>query len=674
MASPTLYVRPKPDLILKCPLQDYPKKTDDPDWTKEKFLAAGFPANPLPPPGQVASTINKDGLRRALDSRRQVKPLSRWEEDHISEIADWFTNGAPDNHRPVQPNTGRHHLAREEIPHAVDTLARFAKKGFVAGPLNYDDLGAKPEDLHSIGVFLKPRAHDQTMRVICDLSSPAGRSVNDSNNPDPTIRLPFHMASSQDVIEIIIFYGRDALFLKLDIESAYKLIPVRQSVYFRQAIILGKAVFIDLAMMFGSSVAPHLFTFAHSTLQEVLVLARLQSPKFCLQLAVDDSTFIGPAGSDWCQKYDDLYREVMAALNFTVKEPDPKRSKAFDAGHTGSVLGLELDSNAMTFHLSDNKITDICLAIDDIVDVTDIKKVKLVPLKTIQTCYGKIGNVAKSSFLLRTLLMVFATEKARCEKRLSAENALHISKQSNLCLVSLHVRERLALIRAIIACCSQHRFPMQIFTPRAVSDQIIFTDASGAEGDKTDQNYRPTCFGFYRPATVQRPSGLCISYIVPDSFLNAMDLKDRQRTNTCLLELCAAATHVWDDPREYAGKTTTIVTDNLGLSYFWAKSNPRNYITSIILESFQLLLRSIDAEVNIVHRPRCSDAPTRISDAATHADFRECSANTCCSIRQLPPPLHSALTSLTSYHAHRLDLLWPDTKLFLSNIGIKPFM
>ena len=59
--------------------------------------------------------------------------------------------------------------------------------------------------------------------MIVDLSLPQGRSVNDGIAPD---RCSLHYASVDNAIEVIISLGRSTLLVKLDLSSAYRIVPV----------------------------------------------------------------------------------------------------------------------------------------------------------------------------------------------------------------------------------------------------------------------------------------------------------------------------------------------------------------------------------------------------------------------------------------------------------------
>ena len=78
--------------------------------------------------------------------------------------------------------------------------------------------------IHVIRFGVIPKLHQPgKWRLIVDLSAPRGFSVNDGI---PLELCSLSYASVDEAVQRIMGYSRGALLAKLDIESAYRIIPV----------------------------------------------------------------------------------------------------------------------------------------------------------------------------------------------------------------------------------------------------------------------------------------------------------------------------------------------------------------------------------------------------------------------------------------------------------------
>ena len=109
----------------------------------------------------------------------------------------------------------------KQHPDVIDCyLANEVALGRVAGPFSSPPL----PNLHisSFGVIPK-KGQPGKWRLIVDLSSPKGWSVNDGIDPD---EFALQYITVDQIISMISKYGRGALMAKFDVESAYRNIAV----------------------------------------------------------------------------------------------------------------------------------------------------------------------------------------------------------------------------------------------------------------------------------------------------------------------------------------------------------------------------------------------------------------------------------------------------------------
>ena len=89
-----------------------------------------------------------------------------------------------------------------------------------------------------------------------DLSFPPGNSVNDGIDP---VICSLCYTTVEDVASLATQLGPHTLMAKIDIESAYRLIPVHPDDWFLLGVKWKDQVYIDLMLPFGLCLAPKTF-------------------------------------------------------------------------------------------------------------------------------------------------------------------------------------------------------------------------------------------------------------------------------------------------------------------------------------------------------------------------------------------------------------------------------
>ena len=201
-----------------------------------------------------------------------------------------------------------------------------------------------PEFISSpIGVIPK-RNWPNKWRLIVDLSSPKGASVNDGID-GALCSLTY--ASVSDAVKILTPLGRGALMAKLDLHEAYRMVPVNP----QDRSLLGMRwrgeTFIDCTLPFGLHSAPKIF----SALADGL-LWMIHDEGFALSLHyLDDFLFVGPPNSPYCQQ----------ALSTALKLCDELGVQVAMERLEGptSSLTIEIDSCKQELCLPQGKLRDL---------------------------------------------------------------------------------------------------------------------------------------------------------------------------------------------------------------------------------------------------------------------------------------------------------------------------
>ena len=144
------------------------------------------------------------------------------------------------------------------------------------------------------GVIPK-RNNPNKWRLIIDLSSPRGRSINDSI--DESIS-SIHYTSIDDAVSFIVALGKGSLLAKLDLKEAYRTVPVHPADQALLAVQHKGVVYIDRALPFGLRSAPKIFS---ALVDGLMWLLYQRGVRFALHY-LDDFLLLGPPNSDICKQ------------------------------------------------------------------------------------------------------------------------------------------------------------------------------------------------------------------------------------------------------------------------------------------------------------------------------------------------------------------------------------
>ena len=153
----------------------------------------------------------------------------------------------------LRPATHNMHSAAEHPEVVQAYLNKECALGRMLGPLQKTN----PQPYHTNWCGVIPKGHNtEKWRLITDLSYPPGESVNDGISPD---LCSLSYSSVEEVAKVMAHYDRGGLMAKIDIESAYRLIPVHPDDCPLQAVEWKGYLYMDLMLPFGLRSAPKLF-------------------------------------------------------------------------------------------------------------------------------------------------------------------------------------------------------------------------------------------------------------------------------------------------------------------------------------------------------------------------------------------------------------------------------
>ena len=214
-------------------------------------------------------------------------------------------------------------------------------KGRMLGPFP----PAWRQHLHVNRFGLIPKGHNTgKFRLITDLSFPRGRSVNDGISSELT---SLSYISVDNVGEIVASMGAGALLAKMDIESAYRLVPVHPQDRILQAVEWEGHIFVDPMLPFGLCSAPKIFNSLADALNWCLQQAGI---RYVLHY-LDDFIIIAPPDSQECEEALAILDRVCDQLNIPMaahKREGPTTCLIF--------LGILIDTVAGELRLPEEKL------------------------------------------------------------------------------------------------------------------------------------------------------------------------------------------------------------------------------------------------------------------------------------------------------------------------------
>ena len=229
----------------------------------------------------------------------------------------------------------------------TDAIAGWLAKGFAAGPFLKQEL---PEGAKVNGMMcrLKPTG---AVRVILNLSAPAGRSVNDGIH---SYEFPTVMSSTGQWLECLNRAGRGCMMTKIDWSDAYKHIHVHRDDQDLQWFEWMGRFFVELCLVFGAASSPGIYDrLAKLVLDLAVKLSGFPRNMVCQYL--DDVCAAMRAGSPALARFREAYFSVSEQLGVRLS-PEDDPDKAFAPRTSGVVLGVHYDTVSWTWSIPVEKL------------------------------------------------------------------------------------------------------------------------------------------------------------------------------------------------------------------------------------------------------------------------------------------------------------------------------
>ena len=276
------------------------------------------------------------------------------------------------------PKSGRvanNHGSAKEHPTVVEQkLMKEVGLGRVAGPFCKQPL----QDLVISPIGLVEKSTPGEFRLIFDLSYPSGQSVNDGIPPQlsSVVYTPFDAVT--DMVQKL---GSGAHLIKVDIQSAFRLLPLHPQDFNLTGMQHKGLYFVDKALPFGCSISCALFE-KFSTFLE-----------WCAKLVSGSNNIIHYL-DDFCgcsRTWEEASQLLSAILGLFNSFGVPVAQEKVEGPVTCiKFLGLEVDTIAMEVRLPADKVSDL---LNCIITVQGREK---ITLRELQSLIGKLNFACRA--------------------------------------------------------------------------------------------------------------------------------------------------------------------------------------------------------------------------------------------------------------------------------------
>ena len=316
-----------------------------PIFTSFSVLSLSTLAGPALPPAHAVSPLHPEEFARELSSHP--------DQQRVTYVLQGLRHGFKLGFQPPLQLKPASRNKQSAILHANvidDYLANEVMLGRVAGPFPSPPLPNL--QISSFGVIPK-RGQPGKWRLIVDLSSPEGCSVNDGIDPQ---EFTLQYIRLDEVIHMVARYGPGALMAKFDVEAAYRNIAVHPDDRFLLGMKWRDQYYVDLTLPFGLRSAPFIFNSVADMVEWILLNQHAVSD---LLHYLDDFITAGSPHSAQCAYNLSTALTVCKSLGLPLHP-----NKCVGPTTTLSVLGIELDSVQQVARLPEEKLVALKQLID----------------------------------------------------------------------------------------------------------------------------------------------------------------------------------------------------------------------------------------------------------------------------------------------------------------------
>ena len=255
-------------------------------------------------------------------------------------IREGFRIGFDYRRARCKPGPGNMKSVREHGDVVERYIGVECEAGRLLGPLEQ----SRFPHVHVSPFGVIPKSEPGKWRLILDLSSPGGSSVNDGINKESC---SLSYISVDDVAARVVRQGRGSLMAKFDLKSAYRHVTVHPDDRWLLGMDWDGRLYVDMALLFGLRSAPMIF----NAVAEALAYIIKQKGVEGLDHYLDDFSLVGGPQSPECGRNLKAALETCDQVGFPVAE-----EKTEGPATRITLLGIVLDSDLLELSLPREKL------------------------------------------------------------------------------------------------------------------------------------------------------------------------------------------------------------------------------------------------------------------------------------------------------------------------------
>ena len=207
--------------------------------------------------------------------------------------------------------------------------------------------GIWPSGTHISPVGVIPKNKPGKWRLIVDLSSLSGHSINDGISPK---RSSLSYTSVDHLTSMILLEGQRSFMVKADIKEAYRMVPIHPQDQPLLGIMWEDSVYIDKTLPFGLRSAPKIFSAIADAIQWILHQKGIRNIIHYL----DDYIIVAK------EKDEADYQKSQLVASFSELGVPIEPSKLEGPSQCLSFLGIEVDTVTLQLRLPQEKVLKLC--------------------------------------------------------------------------------------------------------------------------------------------------------------------------------------------------------------------------------------------------------------------------------------------------------------------------
>lgn len=266
-------------------------------------------------------------------------------EFFLSRISHGFWAGCDYTHGSLKSALQNLNCASQHKQVVDEYLENELHHNRISGPFWKDD--AKGIHINRFGVIPKHHLTDK-WRLIVDLSFPKSHSVSDRISK---ALCSLSYITVDTAIDEICRIGPNCLLAKIDVKSAFRLLPVHPADWHLLGMEWRELIYIDNCLSFSLRSAPRLFNILEELLSWIVKSKRIS---FSIHY-LDDFLTVGPAASSTCQQNLQIFKNTCEELGVPLALEKVERLNNM-SNLPGHYFGYTEDENLLTGGKTDKNL------------------------------------------------------------------------------------------------------------------------------------------------------------------------------------------------------------------------------------------------------------------------------------------------------------------------------